>query len=228
MLILSCLLTEYAIIVAAGSGSRFKGSVPKQFLLLNNKPVLFYSINAFKNYSKNVDIIIVLPKNYIEYWQEFCSKYNSLKELTITEGGRNRFESVKKGLHFIKQESVIAVHDGVRPLINHKLIKRCYDAAKKHGSGIPVITPTDSLRKLKENNSEMVNRSDYKLIQTPQCFLSDIIIPAYKQPYNKKFTDDSAVIQQNGHDIKLVEGDPNNIKITTQMDMEIARVIIKN
>lgn len=222
---------KYAIIVAGGKGERMGNSTPKQFLLLKNKPILMHTIEKFKQAFPNIKIILALPKNQIDFWEELCFKYNFTSiPHQIVAGGKTRFESVKNALQFITQESIIAVHDGVRPLVSEQLIKSCFSTTEKHSNAVPAIDVTDSLRFVSKSDgsNKTVTRSCYKNVQTPQCFSSKILLQAYQQPYNKSFTDDASVVENINVKINLIDGCKSNIKITTKEDLALAEHLLKN
>ena len=218
---------KYAIIVAGGSGSRMHSSIPKQFLLLNDLPVLMHTIKAFFIADNKTKIVLVLPETQIPYWNELCSKYHFFIKHDIVNGGETRFHSVLNALNTISNEdSIIAVHDGVRPLASRKLITRCFEEAHTHKAVIPTIPVSDSIRLLDNGNSKALNRTQYHTVQTPQCFAYNILKEAYQQPFTDAFTDDASVVETDGYKIVLVEGEASNIKITTPVDMAIAGALL--
>lgn len=220
--------SNYVIIVAGGSGTRMNTAIPKQFLLLNKKPVLMHTIESFANSTIQPQIILVLPKNQIGYWNTLCKEYNFRITLTITEGGDTRYQSVKNGLAKINgTEGIVAVHDAVRPLVTPKMIEVGFAAAKQHGSAIPAIAVNDSLRKIENNKNISVNRADYNAVQTPQCFELSLLKKAYQGDYVNTFTDDASVVEAMGEAIHLYDGDVANIKITTPHDLIIAEALMK-
>ena len=220
-------MKKYAIIVAGGSGSRMKANLPKQFLLLNGKPVLFYTIDTFLKSYTDLHIILVLPEEHIAAGQEIIDAFFNYDRIKITAGGRTRFHSVQNGLQLIAEESIVFVHDGVRCLLTTELIHRCYEAAIEFGSAIPVIDSKDSVRMVHEDYNEALERSKIKLVQTPQTFHSKIILPAYKIDYKDKYTDEATVAEAFGLKVHLVEGEENNIKITRPIDLTVAEGMIK-
>lgn len=219
-------MQKYAIIVAGGSGKRMESDTPKQFLLLKDKPVLFYTINVFLEAFNDLHIILVLPVDFIDMGQEIIDGYFDKDRVRITAGGDTRFQSVKNGLQLIEDESIIFVHDGVRCLLTADLIHRCYAQAIETGSAIPAITSKDSVRLIMEEGNEAIDRSKVKLIQTPQTFHSKILLPAFNIDYKDKFTDEATVVEAFGLKVFLLEGEENNIKITRPMDMLIAEKIL--
>lgn len=221
-------MNKYAIIVAGGSGTRMQSEIPKQFLLLNGKPVLFYAINSFLKTFEDCTIILVLPEMYIGTGQEIIDAFFDYKKIKIVAGGRTRFHSVQNGLAQIDSEnSIIFVHDAVRPVISESLLKRCYACALELGTAIPSIAVKDSLRQLTENGNEAVNRNDFVLIQTPQTFHSKILLPAFKIDYKEKFTDEASVVEAFGLTVSLIEGEEQNIKITKPNDLLLVETFIK-
>lgn len=219
-------MQKYAIIVAGGSGKRMESDTPKQFLLLKDKPVLFYTINVFLEAFNDLHIILVLPVDFIDMGQEIIDGYFDKDRVRITAGGDTRFQSVKNGLQLIEDESIIFVHDGVRCLLTADLIHRCYAQAIETGSAIPAITSKDSVRLIMEEGNEAIDRSKVKLIQTPQTFHSKILLPAFNIDYKDKFTDEATVVEAFGLKVFLLEGEENNIKITRPVDMLIAEKIL--
>ncbi|MCK9303816.1 MAG: 2-C-methyl-D-erythritol 4-phosphate cytidylyltransferase [Bacteroidales bacterium] len=216
----------YAIIVAGGTGSRFGGEIPKQFCLINDKPVLWYSVKPFLALTFPVEIIIVLPAQYTEYWQEQCLTKGINFSHKVVAGGITRFHSVKNALRYVEEDGVVAVHDGVRPLITVPFLEYLYGMAEEKGAVIPVVLPSDSLRRVENSSSRRVDRSNYRMVQTPQLFSSRILLDAYEQAYLTDFTDDATVVQYAGNEIFLAEGLTRNIKITCKEDLEIAERVI--
>jgi 2-C-methyl-D-erythritol 4-phosphate cytidylyltransferase len=213
------------VIVAGGKGLRMGHDIPKQFLLLNNKPILMHTIEKFHSWDSNCEIILVLPKFQHDYWSSVCEKQQFNIPLKITTGGDTRFHSVKNGLN-VATGNIIGIHDGVRPLVSHDTISLCFNTAKEKGNAVPCIPVNDSLRKEENNSNNMVDRSLFFRIQTPQVFQSDIIKRAFNQPFSKNFTDDASVIESDGETVILVEGNEENIKITRPIDLKIASVFI--
>ena len=220
-------MKKVAVIVAGGSGSRMNSALPKQFLLLNNKPVLFYTLDTFLKAYSDLTIILVLPEEHIAAGQEIIDAWFDYHRIQITAGGRTRFHSVQNGLQLITEESIVFVHDGVRCLISTDLVHRCYNAALEYGSAIPVIDSKDSVRLQKDDRNEALDRNLVKLVQTPQTFHSKILLPAYKIDFKDKFTDEATVVEAFGLKVHLVEGEENNFKITTPVDLLIAEQILK-
>lgn len=221
-------MLKYAIIVAGGSGTRMGGNLPKQFLLLNNKPVLYYTLKAFLEAYGDLQIILVLPAEYTDMGQEIIDGWFDKDRIRITTGGDTRFQSVKNGLQLIKDESIIFVHDGVRCLLTTGLIHACYEIALQTGSAIPAVASKDSVRLITDDGNDVFDRSKVMLVQTPQTFHSKILLPAYNIDYKDKFTDEATVVEAYGLKVSLVEGEETNIKITKPVDLLIAEVILNN
>ena len=217
----------YAVIVAGGSGRRMGSEIPKQYLDLAGKPVLMHTIERFRAFNDSLEVITVLPENQLRYWNELQKKYSFNIPQTLVKGGKARFFSVRNGLKFVDVPSLVAIHDGVRPFVSHDTIKRCFETAEKLGNAIPVISPEDSLRIVTGQESTPVSRLQVKQVQTPQVFMSDLIKKAYLQDYLPEFTDDATVLERTGVKINLVEGNRENIKITSPEDMLIARTLIR-
>lgn len=209
------------VIVAGGKGLRMGKDIPKQFLVLKNLPILMHTIQNFFEWDPTAEIILVLPIDQHEYWKNLCEQYNFSIPITITSGGETRFHSVKNGLNECSGD-IIAIHDGVRPLVSHQTISTCFSTAEEKGNAIPSIPVNDSLRIEKEGGNEMVDRSIFHRIQTPQVFQSSMIKLAFEQEFSEEFTDDASVIEIAGHAVHLVQGNEENIKITRQVDLIIA------
>ena len=220
-------MKKIAVIVAGGTGSRMNSALPKQFLLLNNKPVLFYTLDTFLKAYSDLNIILVLPEEHIAAGQEIIDAYFDYNRIQITEGGRTRFHSVQNGLQLITEESIVFVHDGVRCLLSADFIHRCYDTALEYGSAVPVIDSKDSVRLQREDRNEAIDRNLIKMVQTPQTFHSKILLPAYKIDFKDKFTDEATVVEAFGLKIHLVEGEENNFKITRPVDILIAEQVLQ-
>lgn len=222
------------IIVAGGKGLRMKSDVPKQFMEIAGLPVLMHTIQLFYNYDKNIEIILVLPEEHFEYWKDLCTRYQFTIQHQLTIGGTTRFDSVLHGLNATTDTNLIAIHDGVRPLVDFKTIDECFCAAAEVGAAIPIGECIESLREINESNSFAVDRSKFKTVQTPQVFKSELIKQAYEQAFSPLFTDDASVIetywkkQATNHQSKitLINGNTENIKITTQIDLLIAEILL--
>jgi len=219
---------DYIIIVAGGKALRMGTDIPKQFLPIGGKPVLMRTLERFREYSADLQIILVLPKAQQDYWQELCQEYDFKVEYQMTDGGETRFHSVQHGLALIPDdaEGVVGVHDGVRPFPSIDVIRNCYETARKKKAVIPVIPIVETLRHLQDETSVTVPRGDYRLVQTPQTFDIQLLKAANRQPYNDGFTDDASVVEAFSFDVTLVEGNRENIKITTPYDLKIAEVLI--
>lgn len=222
-------MKKYAIIVAGGSGTRMGSNIPKQFLLLNDKPVLYYTLKVFLESFPDIQIVLVLPEEYTELGREIIDAYFDYSRIQITSGGETRFHSVKNGLAIAEKDSIIFVHDAVRCLLTTDLIHRCYENALKTGSAVPAIHSRDSVRILneEENDNEVLDRSKVVFIQTPQTFHSRILLPAFEIDFKERFTDEATVVETFGLKISLVEGEENNIKITRPIDLAIAEKILE-
>ena len=219
---------DYIIIVAGGKGLRMGSDIPKQFLPIGGKPVLMRTLERFREYSADLQIILVLPEAQQAYWQELCEKYDFKVKYQLANGGQTRFHSVQNGLALVPDnaEGVVGVHDGVRPFPSIEVIKNCYETARTAKAVIPVIPVVETVRHLEGDSSVTVPRGDYRLVQTPQTFDIQLLKAANRQPYNDGFTDDASVVESYGHVITLVEGNRENIKITTPYDLKIAEVLI--
>ncbi|MCK4662070.1 MAG: 2-C-methyl-D-erythritol 4-phosphate cytidylyltransferase [Bacteroidales bacterium] len=219
-------MKTFVIIVAGGKGMRMKKAIPKQFLLLNSQPILMHTLKQFYTFDKNIKIILVLPQHQIIYWKELCEDYNFNIPHIVTKGGNTRFQSVKNGLNNIKEKGLVAIHDGVRPLVSFETLNNCFVEAEKSGNAIPVVEIEESIRLLENNKNKTVSRLNYRIVQTPQIFSTELIKEAYKCEYSSDFTDDSSVLEKTGVKINLVPGNKENIKITTKQDLEIAEILL--
>ena len=216
----------YAIIVGGGSGSRMGTAIPKQFLILDEKPVLMHTMQAFHFSTFKPEIILVLSIDFHQYWEQLCQDYNFHIPHTLVKAGNQRFYSVKNALAYIKGQSIIAVHDAVRPLVSDELITNSFREAELKGNAVCAVQANDSVRRLTGNYSESINRDDIFLVQTPQAFESGILKKAYKQPYRGIFTDDASVVERSGVDINLIPGEKNNLKITYPEDILTAQLFL--
>ena len=222
------IIMDYIIIVAGGKGLRMGSDIPKQFLPIGGKPVLMRTLERFREYSADIQIILVLPEAQQEYWHQLCKEYHFDVEYTLANGGQTRFHSVQNGLAKVPDDAqgVVGVHDGVRPFPSIEVIKNCYETARTKKAVIPVIPVVETVRHLEGEKSVTVPRGDYRLVQTPQTFDIQLLKAANRQPYNDGFTDDASVVESYGYEITLVEGNRENIKITTPYDLKIAEVLI--
>lgn len=221
-------MQKYVVIVAGGKGERMKADKPKQFLSIGNRPILMHTIEAFRKYSSDISIIITLPQAHFSRWKDLCEKYSFSIPHTLIEGGETRYHSVKNGLSLVPDGALVAIHDGVRPFVNIDTIKRCFRLAQEKGNAIPTVELIDSIRLVDEKGSSSVDRTSYRLIQTPQAFQSSLLKKAYEQEYKTVFTDDASIVENFGEKIFLCEGNIENIKITNPIDLEIAEVYLNS
>jgi len=219
-------MKKFAVIVAAGSGSRMGSMIPKQFMMLKEKPVLYYTLKMFLDTYPDLQVILVLPSAYMEMGTQIVEVWFDKQRVQLTEGGETRFQSVKNGLQLAEEEAIIFVHDGVRCLVSSDLIRRCYQQAELSGSAIPVIPSRDSVRLVRQDGNEMLEREKVVMVQTPQTFQGKILIPAYQVEYQERFTDEASVAEAFGNRVSLVEGEENNIKITRPVDFWMAEKIL--
>ena len=222
-------LKNYAIIVAGGLGSRMQSSIPKQFLLLNGKPVLMHTLSAFYNSDSQPQIILVLPSASKIYWEQLCKEHNFTIPHFVINGGETRFHSVKNGLESIKnlENAIIAVHDAVRPITSKQIIDQSFNYAAENGNGVAAVKSRDSIRQLRNGTSTHLVRDEIYLIQTPQTFKAEQLLKAYNQEFHSNFTDDASVVEQAGFKIHLIEGSYSNIKITFPEDIAIAELLLQ-
>lgn len=220
-------MEKHVIIVAGGVGKRMQSEIPKQFLNVAGKPVLIHTFERFIHYSEDIKITLVLPVPYIDFWKSLCKRFTFEIGHKVIEGGHNRFNSVRNGLKEIHSGSLVAIHDGVRPLVAKDTLNRVFKKAEESGNAIPVVKINESLRKISDQNSFYVNRREYRLIQTPQCFHAELIKQAYQQDFKEEFRDDATVVEAMGIKINLVEGNIENIKITRPGDIKIAEAFLK-
>jgi len=216
-------MKAYAIIVAGGKGLRMGGEVPKQFLPINGKPILMHTIEAFRKGLDGIEIILVLPADQHEYWQKLCQDYNFCSPELIARGGETRFHSVKNGLAFLPndEDAVVGIHDGVRPFVSKEAIQRCYAAAAGGRAVVPVVPVVETIRQILPDGKSITRpRDEYRLVQTPQTFPLVMLKKAYEQSYSETFTDDASVVEAMGEEILMVEGNRENIKITTPSDLK--------
>lgn len=217
---------RFAVIVAGGSGLRMGSETPKQFLLLSGKPILMHTIEIFTKIIPKPEIVLVLPQSQMELWKNLCDEFRFNVELTLVAGGNTRFRSVKNGLSVIPSDnSLVAIHDGVRPLVSKEVVENCYATADLKGSAIPVLNPVESVRLLQGQTSKAVDRNSVLLVQTPQVFRSKLIKDCYNIHEQPLFTDDASVVEHHGYTIHTVEGNRENIKITTPFDLLLAEIL---
>lgn len=216
-----------ALIVAGGKGLRMGSELPKQFLPIGGKPVLMHTLEAFRRFDPEIDLILVLPEEQQDYWKQLCDRHHFTLRHLIANGGETRFHSVRNGLALISGGGLVGVHDGVRPFVSQEVIRRCYDKAATEKAVIPVVDVVETVRQVTESGSRTVNRDDYKLVQTPQVFDSDLLRRAYAQDFMPFFTDDASVVEAMGVPVYLVEGNRENIKLTTPFDLKIATALLE-
>jgi 2-C-methyl-D-erythritol 4-phosphate cytidylyltransferase len=221
-------MQEYVIIVAGGSGSRMKSDMPKQFLPVNGLPILMHTIFAFRRYSKDLNIILVLPKAHFNFWDNLCTQYAFDEHYALVAGGSTRFDSVKSGLNSIQdQDALVAVHDGVRPVISREIISESFTKALEHGSAVVSVPLKDSIREVTQAGNKALDRVHFQLIQTPQTFRLDWMRQAFAKDYDPSFTDCASVVESQGFPIHLIPGSYENIKITTPEDLRWAEIYLK-
>ncbi len=220
-------MKKYAIIVAAGSGTRMGTEIPKQFLMLAGKPLLYHTVKAFLHSFADLQVVLVVNKNFVPKTLEVIAELNTQNRIEIVEGGETRFQSVRNGLGKVEEPSIVFVHDGVRCMVSKQLIERCSQIAMAKGSAIPAVTATDSIRIVVNGTNQVADRNNVFIIQTPQTFKSGILLEAFKQQELASFTDEASVVEANGGIINLVEGEYDNIKVTRPVDLLIAAQIME-
>jgi len=209
------------IIVAGGSGLRLGGPVPKQFQSVKGRPLLMWTIEAFHRYDETMPLIVVLPQTHFDIWKTLCMGHRFFIKHEVVPGGEQRWHSVKAGLEKVEGNGLVAVHDGVRPLLSKELIARCFDAADKNAAAIPVVPVVPSIRETIAEGSRALDRSKLLAVQTPQCFHADLLRKAFEQPYDSTFTDEATLVERLGVKVALVDGEESNIKVTNAMDMRL-------
>ena len=218
---------ESVIIVAGGKGLRMGGGLPKQFLPVRGLPVLMRTVNTFKRWNADVEVVLVLPVEHQDYWRALCRQYSFDVPHVVADGGETRFHSVRSGLSRLPSDGLIGVHDGVRPFVSTEVIARCYAIAAESGAAVPVVTVHETLRRLDDDGKSVtVPRDEYRLVQTPQVFDAALLHAAYGCDYCPSFTDDASVVEAYGHPVRLVEGNRENIKLTTPFDMIVAEALV--
>jgi len=220
-------MKKQVIIAAGGTGQRIGREVPKQFLLLAGRPMLMHTIGVFHSYSPEVVITVALPEDAFEQWNALCRLHDFTICHHLVKGGQTRFHSVRNATRTIDSNGLVAVHDAARPLVTAETIARLYEAAAQHDSAIPVVEVNDSIREITETASIPADRKRFRIVQTPQCFRADLLIRAYQQDYQDKFTDDATVVETMGMRINLVPGDTGNMKITRPIDLLVAETLLK-
>lgn len=218
-------MKKHIIIVAGGKGLRMGGDIPKQFLPVCGKPVLMRTLEAFRTYDPSIHIVLVLPVSQQTYWKELCRTYRFELPHDIADGGETRFHSVMNGLALVEGDGLVGVHDGVRPFVSQEVIARCYEEASRQKAVIPVVGVVETVRHLTDEGSETVPRDQYRLVQTPQVFDAALLRRAYQQEYTALFTDDASVVEALGEKVHLVEGNRENIKLTTPFDLKLAEIL---
>jgi 2-C-methyl-D-erythritol 4-phosphate cytidylyltransferase len=231
------MMKRFIVIVAGGKGLRMGTDLPKQFIPIAGKPVLMHTIEVFHKWDSEAEIIVVLPKEHQAYWKMLCEEIKGGADHTVADGGETRFHSVRNGLLVIKNilsnreerhdKIIVGIHDGVRPFVSSAVIERCFEKADECGAAIPVIPVVDSLRIKDSGETKAVNRSDYVAVQTPQVFEWELLLSSYDQPYSDRFTDDASVVESTGRKIATVSGNPENIKLTTPIDLLVAEKTIE-
>jgi len=217
---------KYAIIVAGGSGTRMGADIPKQFIKLGGKPLLQHTIEKFLSLSFPVGIIVVVSPEWKDYWKKYCSETGFLERYAIPSGGITRFHSVANALQYLPDETVVAVHDGVRPLVTAEFLERMFAAGEELGNAVPAVAPVETVREVSGPESYVLRRDDIRLVQTPQVFRSEVLKAAYRLPYDPAYTDDASVVEAAGYRINLVDGLRYNLKITTPEDLDLARPLL--
>lgn len=220
-------MTQYVLIVAGGKGIRMGGDIPKQFLPIGGVPVLMRTMDAFYTYNQDIQIILVLPHDQQAFWLDLCRKHHFERPYRIADGGETRFHSVKNGLALVETPALVGVHDGVRPFVSSDVIRRCYAEASQKHAVVPCVNVVETLRHVQEERSVTVPRDEYRLVQTPQVFDATLLKKAYEQPYSLQFTDDASVVESMGMVVSLIEGNRENIKITTPFDLKIASALLE-
>lgn len=220
-------MKRFIVIVAGGKGLRMGSEIPKQFLLFKGKPVLIRTMESFYSFDSSAEIIVVLPQSQIEYWRELCEKYGNTIPHKIVEGGKERFNSVQNGINSIKENGIVAVHDGVRPIVSKQMLERGFTMAEQYGCAVPFVDSVDSLRVIDGDTTEVLNRSIVKRIQTPQIFDVKKLQKVMNAEYRPEFTDEATVWELSGSKLYFYEGDFRNIKITTPEDLRIAEMFLE-
>lgn len=217
----------HLIVVAGGSGTRMGATIPKQFMLLKGRPILAHTLESFARWRADLNVVVVLPEAHLDHWQNLIKEHGVTIPHRAVAGGTSRFASVQNGLQAVgRVDGVIGVHDGVRPLVTSDVMERCFKAALEKGGAVPVLPVVDSLRKLSEQGSSVVDRGAFRRVQTPQCFEAALLLEAYQQAVQTHFTDSASVVEALGHAVKLVDGEEPNLKITTPVDLAVAEAIL--
>jgi len=221
-------MNRYAVIVAAGSGMRMGAPIPKQFLEVGGRPILMHTLNRFVAFDASIRLVVVLHPDYIEFWRSLCEKHDYSVPHSIVSGGSERFFSVQKAIQSLvdTEEAIVGIHDAVRPMVSVATLERCYATAQETGSAVPCVSVNDSMRIVDADGNRSINRSSLRIIQTPQCFRLNLLRRAFTQEYNTAFTDDASVVEALGESIELVEGNRENIKVTTPEDMHWLNLLL--
>jgi len=221
-------MNRYAVIVAAGSGMRMGAPIPKQFLEVGGRPILMHTLNRFVAFDASIRLVVVLHPDYIEFWRSLCEKHDYSVPHSIVSGGSERFFSVQKAIQSLvdTEEAIVGIHDAVRPMVSVVTLERCYATAQETGSAVPCVSVNDSMRIVDADGNRSINRSSLRIIQTPQCFRLNLLRRAFTQEYNTAFTDDASVVEALGESIELVEGNRENIKVTTPEDMHWLNLLL--
>jgi len=221
-------MNSYAVIVAAGSGMRMGAPIPKQFLEVGGRPILMHTLNRFVAFDASIRLVVVLHPDYIEFWRSLCEKHDYSVPHSIVSGGSERFYSVQKAIQSLvdTEEAIVGIHDAVRPMVSVATLERCYATAQETGSAVPCVSVNDSMRIVDADGNRSINRSSLRIIQTPQCFRLNLLRRAFTQEYNTAFTDDASVVEALGESIELVEGNRENIKVTTPEDMHWLNLLL--
>jgi 2-C-methyl-D-erythritol 4-phosphate cytidylyltransferase len=220
-------MKKYVLIAAGGSGSRMNNPLPKQFAALGDKPLLFHTFSRFLSYAPDMEFVLVIPEAYIDFWKEMCVDHHFHAKHRIATSGPTRFHSVKSGLRYVPDGSLVAIHDGVRPFVSLDTIARTFSNAEKYGSAIPIVTMNESVRVVDGAFSKSLNRRSLRAVQTPQCFQSTEIKKAYNTNYDESFTDDATVFEASGNRLFLVDGNQENVKITNPADLIYAEALLR-
>lgn len=219
-------MKKFVLIAAGGAGTRLQGKLPKQFIELAGKPMLMHSIQAFLTYAPDINIVLVLHESMTGAWEQLCKQHRLFTSMQLCHGGPTRFHSVKNGLRLVPEDALLAVHDGVRPLVSLDTISRVFHFAGKFGNAIPVVKPTESVRIADGAISKPIDRDTVRMVQTPQCFIAGKLKKAFHRNYHDSFTDEATVFEQEGERLFLVEGNHENIKITHPADLAFAETIL--
>lgn len=220
-------MINYLIVVAGGTGTRMQGLIPKQFLELSGKPVIVQTLRRFIEFDPGIRVVVVMHPEYVQYWNDLLGTMDFHIPHQVVAGGEERFHSVKEGIRALGEaDGVVGIHDAVRPLVSLRTIRNAYEAAAQSGAAIPVVSMNESIREVSTSGSMAVNRVAFRMVQTPQCFRLDLLRYAYEQSYKPEFTDDASVVEAAGHAIQLVEGNRENIKLTTPTDLIVAQALL--